>query len=79
MQAVLDEDRVRREALSDLYHEAEVYMGRLPLGRRRELEKLIPNIEEHFSSNRRNLKKNDCAILIAGNNLKCWTFTCCPF
>ena len=66
MKEVLEQDKGRREQLAELYKEAEGYIGRLPTARHRELEKCIPDIGDTLTNNITNLRKSDCAILIAG-------------
>ena len=66
MQDVIDHDSYQRSLLLELYRESEMYLGSLPLQRRRELESNIPNWQQRLEQNIQNLQHSDCAILIAG-------------
>lgn len=66
MKEVLDRDKERRQELVSLFREAEIFLGKLPLPRRKEVEQTIPNITENLIHKVANLERNDCGILVAG-------------
>ena len=63
---MLEKDRERRTELISLYKEGEIFLSKLPLARRKELEQVVPNFAETLNKNVINLQRDDCAILVAG-------------